>query len=175
MTELRRIKAIRPVAPSTIHIKWRDGGADVVDLAGAIADFAPFAPLRDPALFAKAKIAAYGAGIEWPNGLDYSADSLAHIAAEQRAMSGADFRRWQSEMGLSLQETADALGVTVTTVKNYRNAEAVPVAVSIACAALARRDESFFARYRPRTLGRPRLTRSAPAPQAPTSAPERKR
>jgi len=89
-------------------------------------------------------------------------------------MSGADFKRWQSEMGLALQETADALGVTVTTVKNYRNAAAVPVTVSIACAALGRRDESFFARYRPRALGRPRLTRSAPARRAPASAPDRK-
>src|SRR4029077_1948884 len=109
--------------------------------------------------------------IEWPNGLDYSADSLAHIAAEQRTMSGADFKHWQTEMGLSLQETADALGVTVTTVKNYRNAAAVPVTVGIACAALGRRDESFFARYRPRARGRPRLALNAPAPWAPASAP----
>jgi hypothetical protein len=173
MSKLPRIRAIKVEKPFTLRVQWQDGTADLVDMTGAIAGFEPFAPLKDRGLFDRAKVIERGTGIEWPNGLDFSAGSLAHIAAEQKKMTGEDFKRWQSDMSLSLQETADALGVTASTVKNYRNADEIPVTVQLACRAIARDKETFFARYRPRVTGRPRAEQ--PRTISRTRLPERGR
>jgi hypothetical protein len=42
-----------------------------------------FAPLQDHAAFARAAVVVFGSGIKWSNGLDYSSESLVHLAAEQ--------------------------------------------------------------------------------------------
>ena len=66
-----------------LRIVWRDGGIDRVDMTGVIRGLNVFAPLLDAAVFARVEAIDHGSGIEWSNGLDYSADSLAHLAAEQ--------------------------------------------------------------------------------------------
>jgi hypothetical protein len=156
MTDLPRIARARAEAPYRIHIEWADGRKDGVDLQGVIEGFPPFAPLRDPGLFAQAAVTGFGSGIEWPNGLDYSAASLRHLAEAQAEMSGADFRRWQEEMHLSTRETADIFGVTANTVKNYRKRRRLPLAIKVACSALRNDRETFLALFRPRRAGRPR-------------------
>jgi len=156
VTTLRRIESVSVEAPCLLRIVWHDGGTDTIDMTGAIRGLDLFAPLRDPAAFAQVEVIDYGSGIEWSNGIDYSADSLANLAEEQCEMTGADFRRWQAEMGLSLQETADLFGWSLSTVKSYRRARTLPIAVQIACRAMRRDRETFLARYRPRLAGRPR-------------------
>jgi hypothetical protein len=154
-TTLRRIASVSAEPRYRLRIVWRDGETDTVDMTGVVRGLNLFAPLRDPAAFARVVVIDHGSGIEWSNGLDYSSDSLAHLAAEQSDMSGADFRRWQAEMGLSLQETADLFGWSLSTVKSYRRARALPIAVQIACRAMHRDRDTFLARYRPRVAGRP--------------------
>ena len=70
-------------------------------------------------------------------------------------MDGRAFGRWQKHLRLSNQEAADALGVSLRTVKNYRIAREVPVAVRLACRAMARDPLVMQAHYRPRYAGRP--------------------
>ena len=140
-----------------MRITWRDGRTDFVDMAGVVAAFAPFEPLRDPPAFAAVHVADWGSGVEWDNGLDYASDSLDRLAEEQRDMVGADFRRWQAEMGLSIQETADLFEVAASTVKEYRKPERkLPIAWQIACRAMKNDRKTFLARYRPPLTGRPK-------------------
>lgn len=167
MSDLPRIATVRAEAPYRLHIDWIDGRTDAVDMRGIVEGFEPFAPLRDPDLFAQVAVAGFGSGVEWPNGLDYSAMSLAHVAEAQADMSGQDFRRWQEEMCLSIQETADIFGVTANTVKNYRKLEKLPIAVKVACRALENDRETFFALYRRRYTGRPRKHSAAASERMP--------
>ncbi len=160
MSPLPRLARVKAAEGHRLRLSWADGGASIVDMTGVINGFEPFAPLKDVALFAQAKVTGHGSGIEWPGGLDFSAASLAHLAAEQTPMSGRDLERWQRVMGLSLRETADIFGVTVGTVKNYRKLDKLPIALQIACRTMRSNPETFWALYRPRVRGRPRAGRS---------------
>ena len=133
-----------------------DGASDNIDLTGLVHGHESFASLKDQALFATASVIDYGSGIEWADGTDYSSDSLSFLAERQREMTGEDLRSWQSAMGLSINETADIFGVAVSTVKEYRKSDHIPIAWQIACHAMKEDREAFYARYRPRTTGRPR-------------------
>lgn len=157
MTDLPIIANVEAMPGKRLLIRWRDDHETLVDLTGVIADFKPFSPLADPALFATATVAGYGSGIAWDGGLDYSADSLRQLADDQSAWTGEDVTRWQKHLGLSNQEAADLLGVALSTFKVYRMpARSVPTNVKIACRALETDRSLFQAFYRPRICGRPR-------------------
>lgn len=80
---LRRIASVSAEAPYRLRIVWRDGGIDTVDMTRVIRGQTLFAPLLDPAVFGQVEVIDHGSGIEWINGIDYSADSLAQLAAYQ--------------------------------------------------------------------------------------------
>jgi len=153
---MRRIANVQAHAPSQLTITWRDGVVDTIDMTGVIEGFEPFHCLREFALFQTAQVVGHGSGVEWVNGLSYSADSLECVADEQRVQTGEDFKTWQASFELSLQETADLFGVAVTTVKSYRKLKVLPVAVQIACSSMKRAPDVFLAHYRPRKNGRPK-------------------
>lgn len=88
MTTLRRISSVLAVPPYLLYVTWRDGGHDVVDMTNVVQS-APFARLRDANAFVQVTVVDHGSGIEWNNGLDYSSDSLASLAAEQTEVSAA--------------------------------------------------------------------------------------
>jgi hypothetical protein len=140
-----------------LRAQWRDGATDLIDMTGVIERNPVFAALEDPTAFADVHVVAYGSGIEWRCGLDYSADSLAFLAEHQHHMTGADFRRWKQRMHLSLSEVADLFGMATSTIKTYLAPEReLPVAFQIACLAMQRDQDVLLARYRPRHTGRPR-------------------
>ena len=155
--ELPRIRQLWPGdEPSTLTIGWADGTRATVDLAGVIARFKPFAPLAERELFRQAHVIDHGAGIGWPNGLDYSADSSRLVADEQRAMTTEEFRTWQGKLGLSNQEAADVLGLSLRTVNNYRAGATIPKTAGAFCRSMLRDRAVFRAHFRPRKTGRPR-------------------
>ncbi|UEM05813.1 DUF2442 domain-containing protein [Skermanella rosea] len=86
MSTLRRIDKISASAPYLLHVAWRGGVHDDVDMTGVVNGLEIFASLRDLVLFATVKVVDWGSGIGWHNGLDYSSESLAHLAEEQRDM-----------------------------------------------------------------------------------------
>ncbi len=157
-----RIKKLKVLPDLRLTVTWRSGGTDTIDLAGMIDDFAPFRPLEDPALFAQARIVAYGGGIAWPNGVDFSADSLHELAEEQRReFTGESFKEWQSSMELSNSEAAELLDVDPSTIKNYRAKKtSLPRIVRFACDGLAAKPALKRAHVRPRKAGRPRKATS---------------
>ena len=158
MSKSIRIKKVKALPDLRLAVTWRSGGTDTVDLAGTIEDFAPLRPLADPALFARAKVVAYGGGIAWPDGLDLSADTLHALAQEQRReFTGESFKAWQRAMELSNAEAADLLDVDPSTIKNYRaKRSSLPRIVRFACDGLAAQPAMKRAHLRPRKAGRPR-------------------
>ena len=100
-----------------------------------------------------------GGGVGWANGLDYAATNLHKMAEEQRPMTGRQFVSWQKKMGISNRETAALFDRTVSTVKNYHNADKVPMAVAATARSMMRDPVIFQAHFRPAPkAGRPRKT-----------------
>jgi len=154
-----RVLRVAPTgAPKTLEVEWADGTTDTVDLTGLIARSSRLGALEDKAVFDAAEPIDWGSGIGWPNGLDYGADTLRRLAEEQRPMAGAALREAFTALELSVQESADLLGVALSTMKNYLRAKRVPTHVAIAARALARDQVALAAHYRPRKPGRPRKT-----------------
>ncbi|MFQ5764902.1 MAG: DUF2442 domain-containing protein [Rhodospirillales bacterium] len=153
-----RIKAVRSgKQPYSLEVTWTNGRRTPVDMTGVVSRSEHFGALRDAEAFAAVRVVTHGWGIGWDCGLDYSAESLDRLAREQEPMTGDDFIAWQRNLELSNQEAADVLGVTLTTIKNYRRLKShLPTMVTIACSSLAEDRTAFFAHFRPRRAGRPR-------------------
>ncbi len=159
MTPIPRLLSVAASAtiPYTIDVVWEGGITTSIDLTGVVLREAAFAPLRDPKIFREIRLARWGWGIEWPNGLDYAPDTLMRLAEAQRVMTADEFTAWQKRVGLSNQETADLLDRSLTTIKAYRKGEvAIPRSVALACRAMERDDVILSALYHPRRPGRPR-------------------
>jgi Protein of unknown function (DUF2442) len=158
---LPRVLAVTAArTPWTLNISWADGLKSRVDLTGLIYRSRHFRVfLADPAAFRKVKVADFGGGIEWDNGLDYAADTLRTMADEQRPVTGADLVAFESERELSTTETANLLGVAPRTIRDYRIADTLPQAIAIALRMLRSSSTVFAAHYHPsghRSQGRPR-------------------
>ena len=83
---LYRIAAAVAHPDHSIAVAWSDGVSGRVDLAGVVAKGKVFAPLQHPAYFvAQMRIAEDRLGIEWPNGVDFSADGLRFMAFPEEA------------------------------------------------------------------------------------------
>ena len=152
---LPRLKSVKALPGRKLKLVWRDGETRLCDLTGLIARSKSLASLASAMTFAKVKLIDWGAGVGWPNGLDLSAQTLRRISGEQLHFDAASFRAWQAKFSLSNQEAADALGLALGTIKNYRNGHAISTAVAIACRAMINDPQIIAAHYRPRKPGRP--------------------
>jgi hypothetical protein len=161
MNTLPRVKAVKATrAPWTVNINWADGTKDQVDMTGLIHRSRHFRIFLDhPSGFRNVRVAPFGAGIEWQNGLDYGADTLKMMADEQRPIGGADLIAFESGLNLSTAETAALLGLAERTVRAYRRAKRLPQSVAIAIRTIRASNTVLAAHYRPvgqRGRGRPR-------------------
>lgn len=128
-----RIERIELRPRSRLRMKFRDGHWHEANLSGFVARYPALAPLKDPQLFRKAKVIDWGAAVGWPGELDSGARTLLRLAEEQSGFSNAAFRAWQSEVRLTNKQAANALGVSLATVKNYRSKAGIPSSIAIAC------------------------------------------
>jgi hypothetical protein len=165
---LPRVKSVAAArAPWTLNVTWTDGAKGRVDLTGLIHRSRHFRRfLDDTAAFRKVHVADFGGGVEWENGLDYGADTLRMMADEQRPVTGADLRVFESKLDLSTAETAALLGLAERTVRAYRTAKKLPQSVAIAIRTIRASNTVLAAHYRPmghRTRGRPRKERTPSA------------
>jgi hypothetical protein len=158
LPRVRSVNAAR--TPWTLNVIWADETKSRVDLTGLIYRSRHFqAFLLDPGAFRKVRPVHFGSGIEWDNGLDYGADTLKTVADEQRPMTGADLKVFESKSNLSTAETANLLGVAVRTVRAYRIAETLPQTIAMAIRQLQSSSTVLAAHYRPaghHTQGRPK-------------------
>lgn len=168
MDTLPRVKSVRAAsAPWTLNVTWADNRKAEIDLTGLIYRSRHFRVfLDDPDAFRRVRIADFGGGIEWDNGLDYGADTLRIMADEQRNLNGADLIAFESQLNLSTAETAALLGLAQRTVRAYRKAKSLPQSVAIAMRAICASNTVLAAHYRPhgdRHCGRPGKQRSSRA------------
>ena len=85
------IEAIEPLPGHRLAVRWETGARSVIDFSTDVQTAPIWAPLRDEHLFAKARIVADGAVVEWPeparaNGwpnVDVDADGLWAMAQRQ--------------------------------------------------------------------------------------------
>jgi hypothetical protein len=165
LPRVRSVSAAR--APWALDVTWADGRKDRVDLTGLIYRSRHFRSfLDDPAAFRGVRVADFGGGVEWENGLDYGADTLRMLADEQRPVSGADLVAFEAELDLSTAETAALLGLAERTVRAHRTAKVLPQSVAIAVRTIRANHTVLAAHYRPvghRARGRPRKKTAAPS------------
>jgi hypothetical protein len=160
-----RIKAVSTRKPFTLLIEWRDGSCSKVDLTGLThrsKNFGVFA--SDRAAFAQVQPDEFGTGIEWSNGLDYSADSLRTMAEEQTMMSGASLVRFEEKHGLNTMETANLFEVSKRTIQSMRHIDRLPLHFSIALRLFENDPAVFAAHFRPvatKPRGRPKSAQRA--------------
>lgn len=159
MSGLPRVKSVTAGPRFTLKIEWKDGSRTSADLTGLIYSSEHFGVFgKDPEAFRHVRPVAWGDGVEWDNGLDYSANTLKELSEEQQPMKGSELRRFVSDRNLNNEEFAGLLGCTTKTVRTYFRAKQVPrwVATTVRC--FQRDDTLFAAHFRPvkvRPRGRP--------------------
>lgn len=153
-----RITSVEPLDGTSLMVRWQDGSESVVELAGWIATGGDMlSPLVDKTVWKSAAVADFGATVEWDGGdLAIDAVHLRSIADDQRDFDVSDLRQWQEAVGLSNNEAADFLGVSLRTWKNYRAGAPVSNAVKMLLRASQRDPLLLHAHYRPRRSGRPK-------------------
>jgi len=157
--KLPRIAKVAPIASATLRITWKDGrSADTVNLRGWIATGGNIlAPLTNEVTFRTARVAEYGSAIAWGDDDDLVIDAY-HLRALADEQGPFDAASWQAAVGLSNQEAAELLGISLSTWNSYKagGRRKVPLPVAIACRAAQRDPVILQAHYRPRKAGRPR-------------------
>ena len=128
-----RIKAARIAGPLVLDIDWSTGETLRVDLAGWLRP--PFDVLHDVATFERMQVDEWGAGLNWPDGLDLGADVLYAQCRHQAGLPTADdFGAWMQRNGLSLSAAAESLGMTRRMIAHYRTgSRPIPKVVGLAC------------------------------------------
>ncbi|HEY4115258.1 MAG TPA: DUF2442 domain-containing protein [Rhizomicrobium sp.] len=161
---LPRVKSAAAGKRFTLNVEWRDGTRAKVDLTGLVHSSRHFRTFADdPEAFRHVKPDEFGTGIEWDNGLDYSAASLKTLADEQKPMSGTHLRRFEAARGLNTHETARLFDVTDRTIQALRKASELPAQFSIALRRFQKDPTIFAAHYRPiavKPRGRPKVSAS---------------
>src|SRR3954449_9039225 len=138
--QLPRIETVSVAQPATLRLRWRGKRAgDSVDLTGWIATGGEtLAPLCETPVFAKASVGNYGAAVVWDDGdLAIDAAHLKMLADEQKTFDARQAGRWQAELGLSNNESADLLHVSLSTWNSYKaGTTAIPAPVAMVCRAI---------------------------------------
>ena len=133
--KMRMIKAVAPLDDFRLRLLWSDGTGADIHMARA---FEPkvMATLNGPGVFAAVKVGDWGHSLEWPNGIEMSAnrfwmETLTVLGREDERR----FLEWRFRNGLSLSKAAEALGLSRRTIAYYSNGERkIPKAIILACA-----------------------------------------
>lgn len=139
---LPRIAAVSATKkPYTLHICWERGSEDVVDLSALIETFRVYAPLRQaPKLFQAVQLGEHGTDVVWTEDIDMAADTLWRLAQEQSGatMTAEAFREWRKRKSFTLDEAAEALGISRRMVAYYDHGDRpIPRVVALATQALS--------------------------------------
>ena len=138
-----KIESVAVTGPTRLEIGSDDGRRIAVDLAGPIAAHAPLAPLRDDVEFARVTVSTDGWSLEWPCGIDFGAVQLRRWADEQAGeiMAPPAFRAWLDRHAMTLDEAANALGLSRRMVAYYLSGEKpIPKTVMLATAGFEARE-----------------------------------
>ncbi len=82
------IRAVEAKPPATLEIAWSTGEKLTADVSRLMKRFKLYAPLRNAALFGRAKADPWGHSVNWPGDIDMGADQLYELACEQAGKWG---------------------------------------------------------------------------------------
>jgi Protein of unknown function (DUF2442) len=136
-----KMKNVTVQAPDTLLIELASGKSYRVCLAQPMAGVIGFDVLRDPALFATAKVVDWGWAVEWASGLSMASERLYQMGKEQagEAYPVADFREWMTRNNMSLSTVSAALGLSRRAISQYSSgARPIPRVVGLALRGLDR-------------------------------------
>lgn len=78
-----RVESVMALRPYVVRVRFEDGEVRDVDISPLL-DGAVFAPLRDPAAFARVRMDEQTGTVAWPSGADLDPDVIYGIASPSR-------------------------------------------------------------------------------------------
>jgi Protein of unknown function (DUF2442) len=130
------LTAVEALPDYRLRLSYADGQTFEVDLSDRIFTTVFLAPLRDATLFAQAKLGFAGRSVDWiEDELDLGTDNLRHLAVEQAGGIGHErIWTWLHDTGLTLEQAAEALGISRRMLIYYRDGEKpIPRSIWLAC------------------------------------------
>ena len=117
-----------------LRTTWSTGEVLEVDVEKILRKTAVLRPLLDQTVFAQARLAPLGLGVEWFD-TELAADNLYALGQEQAGkVSHQLFDGWMQRNDLSLTTAAAALGISRRMTSYYRTAQKpIPRAIWLAC------------------------------------------
>jgi hypothetical protein len=130
------LTAVEALPDYRLRLSYADGQVFEVDLSDWIHTTQALAPLKDKGLFTQARVGSFGHDVEWIEGeLELAADNLRNLAVEQAGGIGHErIWNWLHETGLTLEQAAEALGISRRMLIYYRDGEKpIPRSIWLAC------------------------------------------
>jgi hypothetical protein len=130
------LTAVRALANYRLRLTYADDQTFEVDLGDVMRKSKSLAALKDEKLFKKAKVGFAGRSVDWiEDKLDMGSDNLRHLAIEQTGGIGHErIWTWLHETGLTLEQAAEALGISRRMLIYYRDGEKpIPRSIWLAC------------------------------------------
>ena len=131
------LTSVTPTPRASLLLTFADGEKFEIDLVDVITKLRALEPLKDQALFMKARLGEFHDTVVWDEdgALELAADNLRAMGIEQAGGISHEFIvRWMYENELNLETAAIALGMSRRMVAYYRSgAKAVPRTVALAC------------------------------------------
>jgi hypothetical protein len=125
---LGKIKSAVPGRLGTLTVEFDDGQRATLDLTPMIRGRSNLSPLANEQTFGGVRVSDDGWSVEWPAaGIDFGAQQLRRWADEQsgRTMSAERFREWMQRNKFTLDNAAEALGLSRRTIAYYLSGEQV--------------------------------------------------
>lgn len=120
-----RLTAAKTLSDCRLRLTYADGQTFDVDLQVWIKSSKALRALKEAARFANAKVGVHGRSVEWiKDQLDLGADNLRNLAIEQAGGIGHErIWNWLHDTGLTLEQAAQALGLSRRMLIYYRDGE----------------------------------------------------
>lgn len=131
-----KLAAVMPLEGYCLRLTYADDCSFDVDLTEWIQTTKAMAALKDAALFAQARVGPGGWSVEWvEDELDLGSDNLRNLAIEQAGGIGHErIWNWLHETGLTLEQGAEAIGISRRMLIYYRDGEKpIPRHIWLAC------------------------------------------
>lgn len=131
-----KLAAVETLPDYCLRLTYSDGQTFEVNLREWIDTTKALAAVQESTLFAQAKVGFGGHSVDWiEDELDLGAENLRNLAIEQAGGIGHErIWNWLHETGLTLEQAAEALGISRRMLIYYRDGEKpIPRSIWLAC------------------------------------------
>ncbi|MFA7243381.1 MAG: hypothetical protein WC091_25010 [Sulfuricellaceae bacterium] len=131
-----KLSAVTPLEGYRLRLTYADDCSFEVDLTEWVKNTKALAVLKDGALFDHARVGVGGWSVDWiEDEIDLGSDNLRNLGVEQAGGIGHErIWNWLYETGLSLEQGAEALGISRKMLIYYRDGEKpIPRHIWLAC------------------------------------------